>query len=178
MIVAVYGHTDKRPVIYTLMKLFQKLGDTCLVSDDRHYRRLLQDGEMSGHYQNIFLAITDASPDEVFAEMGYDVQDFENMIFDNTIPNDADVIIFVEGIEVTEEEKETLDYLDNYVTIGFGYGKNSVPYTVDIFKNIEIVEGKKMLKEIDKKMTKKIATALSKNLNMPVANICKVAAKR
>lgn len=178
MIVAVYGKTDKRPVIYTLMKLFQKLGDTCLVSDDRHYTRLLNDGENVGHYQNVFVAVSDAMPDEIFEEIGYTDEDFENFIFDNTIPDNADLIIFVEGCEISEIEKETLEYIENYITIGLGFGKNSVPYSVDMFKNVELVEGKKLLVEVDKKLTKKIADALSKTLNMPASAICKVVSKR
>ena len=178
MIVAVYGKTDKRPVIYTLMKLFQKLGDTCLVSNDRHYTRLLEDGETTGHYQNIFVAVSDAMPDEIFEEIGYTVDDFENFIFDDTIPDNADIIIFVEGCVITELEQETLDYLDNYVSIGIGFGKNMVPYTVDMFKNMELIEGKKFLTEVDKKLTKKLASALSKPLNMPATTICKVVNKR
>lgn len=178
MIVAVYGETDKRAVIYTLMKLFQKLGDTCLVSNDRHYKRLLPDGENMGHYQNVFIAVSDAMPDEIFAEMGYDDADFENMIFDNTIPPNTDVIIFVEGCEISPLETETLEYLDSYETIGFGFGKNMIPYTVDIFKKIETIEGKKFLCEVDKRLTKKVAEILSKPLNMPVQAICKVVSKR
>lgn len=178
MIVAVYGETDKRPVIYTLMKLFQKLGDTCLVSNDRHYKRLLPDNESMGNYQNVFIAVTEATPDEVFSEMGYDEDDFENLIFDNTFPENTDLIIFVEGCEVTELERETLEYVGEYSTIGLGFGKNVVPYTADMFKRIEIIEGKKFLTEVDKRVTHKVAELVSKPLNMPVSSICKVVSKR
>lgn len=178
MIVAVYGETDKRPVIYTLIKLFQRLGDCCLISDNRHYKRLLDTDTNTGHYQNVFITVTDASPDEVFSEIGYESIDFENMIFDNTIPDNADLIIFVQGCSISENESDTLEYLSSYETIGLGFGKNMIPYTVTMFKNVELIEGKKHLLEIDKKLTHKLATILSEHLNMSAKNICKVVAKK
>lgn len=178
MTIAVYGQTDKRPVIYTIMKLLQSMGDTLLVTNDRHYRRLIPDEADVGHYQNILIAVTDAMPDEIGSELGYDFDDFEHFIFDGTIPDNADLVLFVEGCVISEVEQETLDYLDSYASIGLGYGKNSVPYTVEMFKRVELIEGKKYLMEIDKKITKKLATILSKPLNMPAQNICKVVGKK
>ena len=71
MQIGVYGYTDKRPIIYALMKLLQKTGDVALFSNNRHYKRLLENGESTGHMANIMISISDASPDEVFEEIGY-----------------------------------------------------------------------------------------------------------
>ena len=39
MNVLVYGSTDKRFLIYPMLKIFQKIGDTCLITNDKRYKR-------------------------------------------------------------------------------------------------------------------------------------------
>lgn len=177
MIVSVYGQTEKRPVIYTLMKLLQHLGDVCLISDDRHFKRLVEDETNEGHYQNIFVTVTDSQPDEVFDEIEHNPSDFEHIIFDGSVPENADLVIFVTGMVITEAEQEFVEYLDNYKTIALGFGKNCIPYTIQMFKNLELIESKKMLREVDKKLTQQLATMLAEPLKMSASNICKVVRK-
>ena len=45
MILSVIGDTDKRPIMYTLLKVCQYLGDVLLVTNDRHYARLIEQPE-------------------------------------------------------------------------------------------------------------------------------------
>ena len=45
MIISVIGETDKRPFMYTLLRICQYMGDVLLVSDDRHYKRLIEEPE-------------------------------------------------------------------------------------------------------------------------------------
>ena len=69
MIISVIGETDKRPFMYTLLRICQYMGDVLLVSDDRHYKRLIEEPEedvevYAGHFQNTFIVVTDKTPDE------------------------------------------------------------------------------------------------------------------
>lgn len=174
MKVSVYGETDKRAVIYTLMNIFQTLGDTWLVSDDRHFKRLIEDRANEGSYQNILISVADTTEDEVYADLGHIPEDFDFIIFDNLQPIDVDLIFYVKGERTTEEEQFVLDTLDNYVTIELGFGKKGIPYSTKMFKNIEHVECSCDLVEIDPKVSKVIIKAISPLLNIPEATLGKV----
>ena len=150
MIISVIGETDKRPFMYTLLRICQYMGDVLLVSDDRHYKRLIEEPEedvevYAGHFQNTFIVVTDKTPDEAMQAVGYEPEDYEFVIYDNQIDATSDLIVYVTGDSMSEWEKEQLDYLEegDYITIGLGFGKkNMVPYSTNMFKNVELVESK------------------------------------
>ena len=178
MVISVVGRTDKRPVIYTLMKLFQALGDCCVLTHDRHLRRLIEDsGGDLGHFQNILIAVSDASPDEIFLEMGYRKIDFEYIIFDCTdmIPDDSDLVIWVGGADgITEDDETLLSMYPGYKECNLGFGKGSIPYTAEMFKACEEIEGFKHLALPSPQIASRLATFLTELLNMPVRDILKV----
>lgn len=177
MVITLLGQTDKRPVLYTLMKLCQKLGDTCIVTSDVRLSRLIEDGGKYGHFQNVYIAVTDASQDEVFADIGYTRHDFEYFIFDarDQIPDFSDLVIYVGGAgEKTEDEETLLSMVGEYKTINLGFGEKCIPYTVDMFKAVETIEGLKHLLPINPQITNRIATFLTEPLNIPVKDIVKV----
>ena len=177
MVIAVIGQTDKRPVIYTLMRLFQKLGDCALITSDRHLKRLIESGDSYGHFQNIFIAVTDATQDEVFADIGYSTQDFENFIFDCTdqIPDFANMVIYVGGAGGKSEDEETLlDMQSEYKTINLGFGEKCIPYTTDMFKAVETIEGLKHFVPINAQIAQRLATFLTDPLKIPAKDIVQV----
>lgn len=181
MVIAVLGQTDKRPVIYCLMKLFQQLGDCAVLTKDRHYMRLIDNGTNIGHYQNIFIAVTDAGYDEVFSEIGYRTEDFENIIMDCTdqLPDYCDIVVYVGGAGgITEDEQTLLDMQNDYKVINLGFGDKCIPYTVDMFKSVEQAEGLKHLGPMNQQIASRIATILTDYLHMPVKNIVKVVCSR
>ncbi|WP_138755938.1 hypothetical protein [Paenibacillus sinopodophylli] len=148
MQIGVYGYTDKRPVIYALMKILQATGDVALFSNNRHYKRLLEPGETQGHMANIMIAISDATPDEIFEEVSYAPDDFEHVIFDiqDTIPDNLSQIIYVKTYNPNEEEKAFLELLGDYQVVKLTYdGKreknaiNVIPNSL-IWKTIENIE--------------------------------------
>lgn len=176
MVISVLGLTDKRPVIYTLMKLLQTLGDLCLITTDVRATRLT-DGVEYGHYQNVFIAVTNASQDEVFAEMGYTKQDFEHFIFDcrDQVPDFSDLVIYVGGAgNRTEEEETLLELFDDYKVINLGFGDKCIPYSVDMFKFVEIAEGLKHLGAAPAQIASRLATFLAEPLNLPTKTILNV----
>ena len=181
MVITVLGRTDKRPVIYTLIKLFQKLGDTCFITPDLRATRLIEDGGNYGHFQNTFIAVTNASQDEVFADIGYTRNDFEHFIFDayDQIPDFSDLVIYVGGAGVKTEEEETLlEMAGDFKTINLGFGEKCIPYTVDMFKAVETIEGLKHLLPIHPQITSRLATFLTEPLNIPVKHIIKVVSSK
>lgn len=187
MIIGVHGYTDKRPVIYALMKLLQSTGDVALFSNNRHYKRLLENGESQGHMANILIAISDASPDEVFEEVGYSVDDFEHIIFDiqDTIPDHLSLIIYVKSYEPNEDEQSFLDILGNYQTIKITYdGKrqkdaiNVIPVS-QIWKSLEEIENYRILSPIPSaELNKGIAGILAPLLNIKLKTALTILTRR
>ena len=175
MIISVFGQTDKRPVIYTLMKLFQTLGDTCIISNNRHYCRLTETGSQWGMYQNVAIFVTDATADEVFHEIEHDIGDYDYIIMDNLYTEDADLNIYVEGAGKEPLDEDLLLALeDSSKTINLGFGKSCVPYSATMFKNLEIIEYYKKLVPVDARLTQKLANILAPHLDLKPANIIKV----
>jgi hypothetical protein len=179
LIIGVVGFTDKRPVIYTLIKLLESMGDVILISDDRHFRRLLKDHSTLGYFNNVLVAVTDMSSDEVFSEIGYNVSDFDHVLIDvrDMIPAEADLFIYVEGSSIDDEEMEILSCIDEYVTVKVCYeGKdktciNLVPSS-EVFKAVESIEAHRLLVPIPaKEFVKGISELLSEKLNMSSKDI-------
>lgn len=175
MLIGVYGYTDKRPVIYALMKLLQATGDIALFSNNRHYRRLLNSGENQGHMANIMIAVSDASPDEIFEEVGYTPDDFEHIIFDiqDTIPDNLSLIIHVKSYTPNEDEQSFLDILGTYQTIKMTYdgrrekGAIHVAPLSSIWRSVEQIEAYKILSPIPSKdLNKGLAGLLAPLLNV------------
>ena len=182
MVIAVVGRTDKRPVIYTLMKLFQSLGDCCVLTQDRHFRRLIEDTDgYLGHIQNIMVSVSDASPDEIFVEMGYRKTDFEFIIYDciDLIPDESDLVIWVGGADgMTEDDETLLSMYPGHKEINLGFGKNAISYTVDMFKACETIEGLKHFVLPNQQIAQRLASFLTTYLNMSATNILKVVTKK
>ena len=175
MLIGVYGYTDKRPVIYALMKLLQATGDIALFSSNRHYKRLLEHGESQGHMANMLISVSDASPDEVFEQIGYTVDDFDHIIFDiqEAIPDNLTLNIFVKSYKPHEDEQAFLDILGKYETIKMVYdGKkekeaiNVIPLS-SIWRSVEEIEAFHVLSPIpSKELNKGLAAMLAPSLNM------------
>lgn len=181
MIISVIGETDKRPFMYTLLRICQYMGDVLLVSDDRHYKRLIEEPEddvevYAGHFQNTFIVVTDKTPDEASQAVGYEPEDYEFVIYDNQIDATSDLIVYVTGDSMSEWEKEQLDYLEegDYITIGLGFGKkNMVPFSTNMFKNVELVESRKTLLAIDSKLSAMVAKILAPDIGIPEKTMLK-----
>lgn len=178
MIVSVLGQTDRRPVVYTLMKLFQARGDTCLISNNTQLRRLIDKPDCEGFFQNIAVFITDASWEEVFVEIEHAPEDFDYIIFDGEWTDKADVCLYVEGYGTEEVDVDILDGLGDAVNLlKLGPGKKSIPYTVQQFNNIEITEHLKTLPQINNRLTVELSKVLAEPLRMPAKDIIKVVSK-
>ena len=123
MVINIIGDCDKRPVLYTLMKVCQALGDVLLVTNSSRLIRLSDTGESYGHCQNTMIAVTCDSIDEFWEQFTYDVTDFDFIIVDNIIDAEADVTLYVRGLTQSINERDNLEYLEEYLEIELYKGK-------------------------------------------------------
>lgn len=180
MIISLIGLTDRRPVIYTLLKLLQPSGDILLITNERHYARLIEDEESigitAGHFKNTLIVVSDATPDEASSEIGYSLEDFEYIIYDNKYYDKADLTIFVKGANVSQEELDIVEYLDKneYSTLELGFGKKCVPYSVKMFQNVEKIEAYQHLLLVDSKLANAVIKLLAPAMHVSEKELIRV----
>lgn len=172
MIVNIVGGCDKRPVLYTVMKICQTLGDTLLVSTDNRMLRLSDTGENQGHYENVMIAIATDGIDDFFEDFMYAPHDFANVIIDGMVHADADKTIYVKGLLPSEDEEIMLEYLEEYATIDFYNGKAA---TSAAFLNCEKFEAYRNFAPINAAVAAQVADALAKVANTSAVNLSKMA---
>ncbi len=172
MIINIVGDCDKRPVLYTVMKICQTLGDTLLVTTDNRMLRLSDTRENQGHYQNVMIAVATDGIDDFFEEFIYGPQDFANVIVDGMVSADADTTIYVKGLMPSEEEEDMLEYLDEYSTIKLYEGKAA---SSPMFLNCEKFEAFKTFAPINATIAAEVADALAKVANTSAVNLSKIA---
>lgn len=137
MTINVIGECDKRPVLYTLMKICQTLGDVLLVTSSSRLIRLSDTGDTYGHYQNTMIGVTYEGIDDFWDSFQYEIEDFEYTIVDNIVTSDADLTIYVKGLVESEAEEDMLEYIDDVKTIELYRGKlldANTPYRLEEFE--------------------------------------------
>jgi hypothetical protein len=148
-----------------------------MVTDDRHFKRLLEDNAPLGHLLNILICVTDATPDEVWTEIGQEQDDFDHVVYDlrTTLPSEIDLYIHVNGSSLDEGEEDLLKSLDEYKKVKIVYDgkpaidKNTLNISVssNTIANVELIENKKILSPFkDKKLNKVIASLVAKPLGL------------
>lgn len=168
MIINIIGDCDKRPVLYTVMKICQSLGDVLLVSSSSRLIRLSDTRESYGHYQNTMVAITQEGIDDFFEDFMYDLTDFEFTIIDNIVSAEADLVIYVKGMIESDNEKDNLEYIDNYETIDLYKGRLVDSNTM---LRCEEFEALRDLCPIGNKVAEKVAPIMAKYLNTDAKKI-------
>ena len=113
MQISVFGRTDKRACIYTLMKILQPLGDVAVITSNRHFMRLTEDGAPFGFYQNISIFVTDATADEMWQTIDHKPGDFDHIIMDNLYNESTDLIIYVQGAGVEASDEYLFDTFED-----------------------------------------------------------------
>lgn len=166
------GDCDKRAVLYTLMKITQTLGDVLIVSDDNRLVKLSDTGENGGHYQNVMICITDEGIDDFFSEFGYTETDFEHIIIDNIVCADADIYLFVEGMETTQRTKDILEYMDGYLTIN-PYKRKM--FAADTIYRLEQFESLRDMCPINKTIAQEVSKLIAKPINISPEYLFKIA---
>lgn len=168
------GECDKRPVLYTLMKICQGLGDALLVTSSSRVIRLSDTRDIYGHYQNTMIATTQEGLDDFLENFVYDLVDFNFVIVDNIIDAEADLTIYVQGYTQSERELESLEYLDSYATIKLYSDKlidSNTPYKLEEF------EAMRDMCVVAPKVIPILSGILAQAMNIPVKNIISIAQK-
>lgn len=198
MQITLLGQTDKRAVLYTLLRMCENLGDCAVVTNDRKLMRLMEEGPSDqGTYRNIQIFVADTTPDDVWQDIGYAPSDFEFVFLDNIWSERTELTIYVKGAGDEEEDRYTLDMLEpeDYVTIKmgspdkakgkkFGVKKKSedtsvsktynIPYEKAMLENLEHCEFYKELKQITQTATKVCAAIMAEHTNVPLKTLGKV----
>lgn len=151
--IGLYGDTDKRPIVFALLKLLQDIGTVLFVTRERHYSRLI-DKEEFGYFQNILICTSDVSPDYVFDYIEVNPESFDFILFDIStyIPDDLDLVVTCTSYrdELLVDEM-ALDLPEPLVQIKLMFdGKRDKDYynikpTAALYKYIELVESYKIL---------------------------------
>ena len=179
MQITVFGRTDKRACIYTLMKILQPLGDVAVITNNRHFTRLTEDGGDFGFYQNISIFVTDVTADEMWTTIEHAPDDFDHVILDGLYNEFTDMIIYIQGAGVEAQDEFLFDtFGDAIKVIKMGRGKGGVPYSSGLMSGLESIEYYRKFIAPSEAMLNILAKELSAHLNMPVKNIIKVASRK
>ena len=187
------GLTEKRPFLYTTLKILQGLGDSVLfVTTNLQYARLIMDEDYeledidcvfkAGAFQNTTIIVTSLTMDDL-GPNGLNVinpDEFQHCIYDNQVGAEVDYTLFIKGLEVSQEEKEALELLNEteYATFEFGFGKKPIRYTEAMFRKCEEFEARHYLVEIDRKISVILCKLFSELLDYPLSNLRKVVARK
>ncbi|WP_433946687.1 hypothetical protein [Paenibacillus sp. SN-8-1] len=187
MHIGVFGHTDKRPFIYAMLKLLQATGDVALISNNRHYTRLLEGYVSQGHMANIFISVSDATPDEIFEEIGQAPDDFDHIVYDivDTVPAEMDLVVYIKTYDLDDDAQSFLEILGDVTTINvLNYDNKAekdslnVSLTLPIWKSVEMFEAYRVLEPMkSNSLTNAIAKLLTPKLNMSEKSALKVLAR-
>lgn len=174
MVINIIGDCDKRAVLYTVMKIAQTLGDVLVVTSSSRLCKLSDTRESGGHYQNTMICVTDQGIDDFFEDFGYSADDFSYVIIDNIVSADADLYIYVEGMAMSEFDKDLLEFIEDYATIPLYKGKmldGSAPYKIEQFESLRDMcpVSKQVAIEVSKVLSKKIGTSSDNLLKMALS---------
>lgn len=184
MRIGLYGYTDKRPLLYTLIAALQVSGDVAVISPNRHLKRLVEGYSDLGHFGNVLICVTDWTPDEVWSHLEDENEDeYDHVIYDLTdnIVDDTDLNISVLGSEYEDGEEDLIDMLQSVDKVKLMYdGKSgskeftSIPISSDYLGSVEMMEKhKRYVTFNNKQLNQYVAKVLSKPLNLPPNTIIK-----
>lgn len=174
MTINIIGSCDKRPVLYTVMKICQGLGDVLLITSNSRLRRLSDTGDTLGHCQNTMIAIATDGIDEFWQNFSYDAMDFEYVIIDNIVSGDADLTIYVKGMTESVDDLDMLEYIEDYKTISL-YEKKKLAPTV--IYNCEEFEALKDFVTISDKLASEVASVMADTIGTSAKNLEAIAKK-
>lgn len=162
MIINIIGNCDKRPVLYTVMKICQTLGDVLVITNNARLLRLSDTRDSFGHYQNTMIVYTQEGIDDFLDDFNYDFNDFEYTIVDNIVLAEANLTIYVEGLLKDESEMDLLEYIESYQTIELYKGNLLGPKTL---RNLECFEAFANMQPISAKLAERVAVLLGEALD-------------
>lgn len=176
--ISVFGQTDTRVCIYTLLRILQPMGDVLLFTTNPHYSRLLESGENHGYYQNIAISILSDLNADPWEGDSRSPNDYDYVVMDGFTSGDPALCIYMQGAGVEARDAYLFDAFDDMLVIKLGKGRGNVRYTADTWELIELVEYYRKLVVPAPTILPILAKALSPMLHIPVKTIVKVASRK
>ncbi len=199
MIITFLGQTDKRTVLYTMLKMCEYMGDCAVVSNDRKLMRLMEEGPGdAGTYRNIDIFVTDATADEVWAAIDHAPHDYDYIFLDNLYTEETDLVVYIKGAGVDEIDQMNLQAFEpgELITIKMGKADKppkvekvkgrpveaapkvyNIPYTASIPEKVEACEFFRELVPISSQAIRVCAEVLSGPTNTPVKVLVQTASR-
>lgn len=139
MKITILGHSDKRHIIYTMLRMLKYSGRVCLITNNPQYRQLSIDFEDDFLISDVQVLIAE-DPDEVadYHELdGYDYIIYDCLL---SIPEEMDVVIIMDHVKTYETFMDEHDIPDipTYVPKDAEVGKGN--YTKVPFIPASLVE--------------------------------------
>lgn len=172
MLINIIGDCDKRPVLYTVMKICQRLGDVLLVSSSSRLNRLSDTRAPFGHYQNTMIAVTQEGIDDFWENYRYEPSDFDFVIIDNIVSAEADLTIYCKGMAESEYEADAIEYIDNLKVIDLYKGKMLAG---DTLYRCEEFEALRNMCVISARVSEEVAKLLAEPLHTTQKNLYTIA---
>ena len=177
MVFNVFGKADRRLIIYTLLKYFTAAGnDVLLMTDNPQYKRLIDGGLSFGEFKNTYIFVDSEVNKETITDISYTSNDFDIIIYDGCITDDADIRIFIEGL-VVDEYDAYLANSNECFKIQMGKKVGGIPFKGFQYLNAERIESYHQLIEIDPAITNKLAGFLAGPLAISERTFRKAVAK-
>lgn len=173
MMVSVMGECDTRPVLYTLMKICQGLGDVLLITGNRRLLRMVDTHASGGHVQNVMVGIADEDEgvDDFFEDFPYDIEDFEYIIADNLLAAETNCIIYARGLIQSETEESQLTYVDKYEVIDVFKSKLSDNNTLIRCEEFETLQD---FCTINNKLTAEVAKVIAEYFRIDAGKLTEI----
>jgi hypothetical protein len=114
MQVAVFGYTDKRIIIMSLLNMLQASGEVMLITPNRHFKRLTEGLQDTGTYLNVKIITSPYTFEEAMEAEDVRVIDYDHVIYDcyDYVPDGMDKVIYVMSNYICEDEREILYSLE------------------------------------------------------------------
>ena len=172
MVISLIGETDKRPFLYTLLKVAQVFGDVLFVTPNTYFQRLY-DEDGNNYYGNIEIAITFDGYEDALEQLSKTTLDYNIIVVEDELI-DADATFYVKGMNDTQFMLDKLQCLEDYTTIDlFGSGM----YTADFFAACEEFESYRDCSTISTKLISVYSKELATAFNVPVKTLVSMATK-
>lgn|GEM_PF-2774209 len=109
MNICLLGFTDKRPVIYSLLKVLGQVGRTLLVSPNLQFSQLSEDYEQDFEVMGVHVICEPISFGEILAEV--DLEEFNYIVFDCIVelPEKIDVALIQDNLDYYRDLLEVAD---------------------------------------------------------------------
>lgn len=179
MNICLLGFTDKRPVVYSLLKVLGQVGRTLFVSPNLQFTQLSEEYEQDFEVMGVRIICEPVSFGEILAEV--DEEEYNYIIFDCIVevPEMIDVALiqdnldyYRELLEGTDEETYLL-FINKSLTVEKG-NTYMMASAAALEKTCAQIESKKLAYPFSSYAhNKMMAALLSQVLQMPPPNILK-----